>query len=79
VQILSINVKDNPGRVKSDVEAEKLPYPVLIGRRTGISKEYKISRLPNLTIIDQTGLIHTSKVFMKEDDIRKTLDALIEK
>ena len=74
---MSINVQDQPGRIKSDIKGENMPYPVLIGRRTGITRDYKIGRLPYLYIIDKTGKIHISKVFMKQDEIEKIINSLI--
>ncbi len=77
MKILSVNVVDKPGRIKSDLRNEKLPYPVLIGRKTGISRKYKLRSLPFLYIVDKKGFINTSEKFVKYKDLQEKLDLLL--
>ena len=77
VQVLGINTIDRLKRIETDLDGEKLNYPNLIGRRTGITRDYKISVLPYLYIIDVKGNIHTSKIFMKFEEIKDVLANLI--
>lgn len=76
IQVLGINTIDRKKRIEADLKGDKLNYPVLIGRGSGIAKKYKISVLPYLYIIDTKGIVHESKIFMKYEEIKEILDNL---
>ena len=76
--ILSINVLDKKGRVEAEVEKYEMNYTVLVGRGENLTSEYKIKKLPHLFILDQKGVIYTSERFLKEEEIIKVLDKLID-
>jgi peroxiredoxin len=78
VVILSINVLDKKGRVEAEVEKYEMNYTVLVGRGENLTSEYKIKKLPHLFILDQKGVIYTSERFLKEEEIIKVLDKLID-
>jgi len=54
-----------------------MDYTVLSGRGKGITSKYKITKLPHLFIIDEKGVIHTSKRFLPAEGIRAVLDELL--
>ena len=77
VVILSINVLDQEGQVKAEVEKYKMDYTVLVGRDMKTTEHYKVKKLPHLVIINKEGIIHTSKRFLKADKIKEALDSLL--
>ncbi|MCP4727337.1 MAG: TlpA family protein disulfide reductase, partial [bacterium] len=77
-QILSINIQDQPGRIESDIEDEEMPYPILVGRRTRITRDLKVTSVPYLYIIDQKGVLKKANMFLQEDAIREVIDSLVE-
>ncbi len=79
VVILSINVLNKEGRVNAEVKKYKMDYTVLIGRGHKLSQKSKIKKLPHLFIIDQKGIIHTSKRFLKTEKIKVAVDNLLKK
>ena len=77
VVILSINVINKKGQVKAEVKKYNMDYTILLGRGAKITSEYKIKKLPHLFIINQKGVIHTSKRFLKADKIKEALDSIL--
>jgi len=78
VIILSINVLNKKGRVEAEVEKYKMNYTVLVGRGKNLTSDYEIKKLPHLFILDRRGIIHTSERFMKDEEIMKALDELLQ-
>ncbi len=56
-----------------------MPYPILIGRRTRVTRDFKVTMLPYIYIVDQKGKIKEANIFLQEEDIRKVIDGLLEK
>ncbi len=54
-----------------------MPYPILVGRRTRITREMKVTMVPYVYIIDQKGILKVAKIFMQEDAIT-TVERIIE-
>ncbi len=54
-----------------------IAFPTLICRATGIASSYKVTKLPHLFIIDQTGVIAESKLYLKSKKIKEVLDRLL--
>ena len=52
IKILSGEIINREGRVEADAKRFELPFPVLVGRDSDITKNYKIKSLPQLVIID---------------------------
>lgn len=68
----------NPAK-QAEAEAKRyeIEFPVLVCRQTGVVSDYKVTKLPQLFIIDQTGIIKSSELFLKSDDIKEVLDTLL--
>jgi len=79
VAIVSINVLDQEGQVKAEVEKYKMDYTVLVGRGQQLTARYKITKLPHLLIIDQDGVIQTSERFLTAEKIRPIVEQLLKK
>ncbi len=56
----------------------KLPYPVLIGSKSTIIKDYGLSLLPQLIIIDVEGNIALYEKFILYEEMAEILDFLLE-
>lgn len=70
----------NPvGQAKAEARHYGIEFPTLICRETGIVRDYKISKLPHLIIIDHEGIVRSSELFLPEDAIKSILDDLIAK
>ena len=78
IEILSINTINRAGKVKSDAQRFDLPFTVLIGRDSDVGKNYKITRLPLLIIVDKSGKIVLKKKFAAYVEISKKLDVLLD-
>jgi hypothetical protein len=78
VQILSINPINRDGNVIADAKMFKLPYPVLIGAKSSIVKDYGLMLLPQLVIIDVEGNVALFKKFVLYEELSETLDFLLE-
>ena len=42
-------------------------------------RDYKVTKLPHLFIIDHEGIIKSSELFLKTDKIKEVLDILLAK
>ena len=70
----------NPvGQAKAEARRYKIEFPVLICRQTGVVRDYEITKLPHLFIIDSEGIIQSSELFLEEKDIKTVLDNLLTK
>jgi len=68
----------NPvGQAKAEAEHYKIEFPTLICRETGIVQKYKITKLPHLIILDPEGIVRSSELFLKADEMKVILDDLI--
>lgn len=68
----------NPApQAAAEAKRYEIQFPVLVCRETGVVRDYQISKLPHLIIIDKKGVIRTSTTFLKTDDIKKVVDELI--
>jgi len=50
---------------------------VLVCKGSGVVRDYKVSKLPHLMIIDREGVIRASALFMKADKIQAAVDPLL--
>lgn len=57
VEILAVNVGDNPGTVPAFVKKSQMAFPVLIDRRNSINSLYRVAGFPTTFIIDRHGKI----------------------
>jgi len=68
----------NPAKqAEADAKLYEIPFDVLLCRNTGIIRDYEISKLPHIFIIDGQGVIRESKFFLKTEDIKIVLDRLL--
>ncbi len=77
VKIISINASDRKSKVIKDLEGDELSYPVTAARKTSILKDYKIRMIPMVVIIDKSGRIKLSKMFLQYNAMKEILDTLI--
>ena len=68
----------NPSK-QAAAEAKRydIEFPVLICRQSGVVRDYQVTKLPHLFIIDQEGVVQASKLFLKTNDIKEILDGLL--
>jgi peroxiredoxin len=57
VEILAVNVGDNPGTVPAFARKNKMAFPVLIDKSNSINGLYQVSGFPTTFIIDGQGKI----------------------
>lgn len=57
VEILAVNVGDNPKIVPISVKEYQMTFPVLIDKNNAISELYQVSGFPTTFIIDRQGKI----------------------
>lgn len=50
---------------------------MLVCRETGVVRDYKVTKLPHLFIINQEGVIQESKLFLKTEKIKEVIDSLL--
>jgi peroxiredoxin len=77
VKILSLNAINPAPLAANDGKRYEISYPILLCRDTGVIRDYQITKLPHLFIIDQKGVIRESKLFLEADKIKKILDGLL--
>ncbi|TKJ40762.1 hypothetical protein CEE37_07295 [candidate division LCP-89 bacterium B3_LCP] len=77
VKILSMNAINPSKQAAAEAKRYKIEFPTLICRQTGVARDYKITKLPHLVIIDQEGIVQGSKLFLKTDKIKEILDTLL--
>jgi peroxiredoxin len=68
----------NPAE-QAEVEAKRydIEFPVLVCRETGVVRDYQVTKLPQLFIIDRKGIIQESKLFLKMEKIKEEIDTLL--
>lgn len=68
----------NPAQ-QAEAEAKRydIEFPVLVCRETGVLRDYQVTKLPQLFIIDRKGVIQESKLFLKMEQIRDEIDTLL--
>jgi hypothetical protein len=68
----------NPAKqAEADAKLYDIPFDVLLCRNTGVVRDYEISKLPHIIIIDGKGVIRESRLFLKSEDIKAILDGLL--
>ena len=77
VKILSLNAINPSKQVAAEAKRYKIPFPVLVCRETGVVRDYQITKLPHLFIIDQEGVIRESSLFLKTEKIEEVVDNLL--
>jgi cytochrome oxidase Cu insertion factor (SCO1/SenC/PrrC family) len=73
LRILSINAINPTPAALDEVKKYGMNFQVLEGRGSGVTKNYQISNLPMLIIIDKAGKIRTYTQYLKYDDLKKAV------
>jgi hypothetical protein len=79
VKILSMNAINPAPLAAAEGKRYEITFPILLCRDTGVIRDYQITKLPQLFIIDQKGVIQESKLFLEADKIKPILDGLLAK
>ncbi len=78
VVVLAVDVNEEASKVSSYVEANKLPFTVLLDTGGAVTGQYNVQLIPSLFIIDPNGTIIKTQVGLSPN-LTETLDELIEK
>lgn len=78
LEILSIDVEEEEAQVRSFVEREGLPFPVLLDSRGEVSGDFDVLALPTVVLLDGAGnvVFHRAGV-TSERELRKILDRYV--
>lgn len=77
--MLTVNPVNPDGRIKAEIHRMDVPFPVLSGRGSRIIIDYDIRGLPKIVIIDKQGLIVTSAPYIEPEELKATVQKLLEK
>ena len=82
LQILSVSIDDvkTISKVKITVRANKYPFKVLLDSNQSVYKNYQLSGIPHLFLIDKNGvIIYSHKGYKKGDEkiLEEKLQAMI--
>ena len=77
LKILAINAINPPKRALAEVNKYKMDFQVLAGRRSGVTKNYQVKKLPLLVIIDKDGVVRTYTMYLKYEPLKKVVIPLI--
>lgn len=61
----------------ADAECNGINFPVLACRETSVVRDYEVTKLPQLFIIDGNGVIRESTLFLKAEQIQETIENLL--
>ena len=77
--ILTIDIGENPSRVKEFMENYDLSFPVLLDTDQNLALEYNIRAIPTTFFIDKDGIIQDIKVgaFSSKTEIERRLIKII--
>ena len=68
----------NPAQqAAGEAKRYQIPYDLLLCRETGVVRDYQVTKLPHLIIIDAQGVIQESQLFLKSEKIREIVDKLL--
>lgn len=77
LKIISINAINPAGRAVSEVKKYGMDFTVLLGRGSGITRDYQVSVLPLLVIIDKEGIIREYTMYLPYDELKAKLIPVI--
>jgi len=77
-QLLSVDIKEPAGRVRSFLKRLKLEpgFPILMDRNGEVSKAWKVYAYPSTFLIDRTGTIRYAKSGALEWDDQEVIDTI---
>ena len=68
----------NPAQqAAGEAKRYEIPYDVLLCRESGVVRDYQVTKLPHLFIIDAQGVVRESQLFLKGEKIQEILDKLL--
>jgi len=70
LKFLSVNAINPAKLALAEVEKYKIDFQVLEGRGSGVTSDYKVSKLPLLVVIDKNGIIRTSELYLQYEDLK---------
>lgn len=73
LKFLSVNAINPSKLALSEVKKYNIDFQVLEGRGSGVTSDYKVSKLPLLVIIDKDGIIRTSELYLKYDELKEAV------
>lgn len=57
VQVLGINYQETPAAVLSVKKKYMVKYPILLDSSGSVAKEYRVTGIPNLILVDKDGVV----------------------
>lgn len=72
-----MNAINPAAQAAAEAKRYEIDFPVLICRESGVVRDYEVTKLPQLFIIDQQGIVRESKLFLKSEDIKVIIDGLL--
>ncbi len=80
LEVLAINMLEEPERVVAYVAELELPYPVLMDRRGEVAAQYRVRGLPTTVFIDPEGAVQRVHLgTLEESVLRDYVNALLPK
>ena len=73
IKFLSINAINPAKKAMAEIEKYRMNFQVLEGRGSGVTRDYKVSKLPLLVIIDKNGIARTSTLYLKYEELREAV------
>ncbi len=73
LKLLSINAINPSRRAMSEVKKYDMDFQVLSGKGSGVTRLYKVSKLPILVIIDKDGIIRTNIMYLKYEALKEAV------
>ena len=77
VVILSMNAINPAKQAEAEAKRYNIPFDVVICRGAGVIRDYEVTKLPQVFIIDDKGVIQASELFMQADQMKGVLDKLL--
>ncbi len=72
-----MNAINPPQQAAGEAKRYEIPYDILLCRETGVVRDFQITKLPHLFIIDPQGVIRQSQLFLKGEKIKEIVDQLL--
>ena len=73
MKIISINAINPPQRAMAEVNKYEMDFQVLSGRGSGVTRAYKVSKLPILVIIDKDGVIRANTMYLHYPELKEAV------
>ncbi len=77
VVILAMNAINPAKQAEAEAKRYNIPFDVVVCRGAGVIRDYEVTKLPQMFIIDGKGIIQASELFMQADQIKGILDKLL--